>query len=318
MVTPSSHTVITAPFTGLTSKACTILSASLAQSTRNSYRKSWDLFLQLSPSSNVLPLNYIALCNFIAALFNNNYSPSSIASHVSAISYVHKILALPDPSQSFMVRKMLRGCQNLARPGDSRLPITADILKKLISALDSIVHNMNFRLITRTVFLLAFHAFMRLGELVVRKPSKVHSVLQRSDITFLSSPGTGGVQITLRNFKYNHEKTPVIIFLQANADPRYCPVASLLHYLEVFRHKSGPLFQFIDGKPVPASFISMQLHKAIQFIGLNTNYYKGHSFRIGAATHAANLGFSENYIQKLGRWNSNAIRRYIRINSFQL
>jgi hypothetical protein len=40
--------------------------------------------------------------------------------------------------------------------------------------------------------------------------------------------------------------------------------------------------------------------------------YKGHSFRIGAATHATTLGFSEPYIRQLGRWNSNAVQRYIR------
>lgn len=31
-----------------------------------------------------------------------------------------------------------------------------------------------------------------------------------------------------------------------------------------------------------------------------------------------NLGFSENYKQKMGRWNSDAVRRYIRIDSFIL
>ena len=41
-------------------------------------------------------------------------------------------------------------------------------------------------------------------------------------------------------------------------------------------------------------------------------------FRIGAATHAAQLGYSESFIQHLGRWNSNALHRYIRIQSFQL
>lgn len=41
-------------------------------------------------------------------------------------------------------------------------------------------------------------------------------------------------------------------------------------------------------------------------------------FRIVAATHAAQLGYSESFIQHLGCWNSNALRIYIRIQSFQL
>jgi hypothetical protein len=39
---------------------------------------------------------------------------------------------------------------------------------------------------------------------------------------------------------------------------------------------------------------------------------------MGAATHFASLGYSEAYIKKLGRWNSNAIEGYIRISSFIL
>ena len=30
------------------------------------------------------------------------------------------------------------------------------------------------------------------------------------------------------------------------------------------------------------------------------------------------LGYSENSIQKMGRWNSDAIRRYVRLESFEI
>ena len=73
-------------------------------------------------------------------------------------------------------------------------------------------------------------------------------------------------------------------------------------------------FLFMSGEPVTHRFISQQLCKLVSFIGLNPKLYKGHSFRIKAATDAASLRFSENYIQKLGRWRSNAVRRYIRIS----
>ena len=39
---------------------------------------------------------------------------------------------------------------------------------------------------------------------------------------------------------------------------------------------------------------------------------------IGAATEAAQLGYSESVIQTLGRWNSGAFRSYIRINAFRM
>lgn len=60
------------------------------------------------------------------------------------------------------------------------------------------------------------------------------------------------------------------------------------------------LFQFIDGHPVSYSFVKKQLSSAVCFIGLDPKLYKGYSFCIGVATHAAKMGYSENYIQKMG------------------
>ena len=45
--------------------------------------------------------------------------------------------------------------------------------------------------------------------------------------------------------------------------------------------------------------------------------YKGHSFRIGAASPAAECGYSETQIRLLGRWKSDAFKKYIRLPSLQ-
>lgn len=304
--------------THLTPDVCDILSASLSPSAKVLYKNAWLRLLRFDPSISNLPVANYTICNFIAFLFKTNFSSATIASNISAISFVHKILGTYDPTQSFLVRKLLRGCQNLSKPCDSRLPITPELLKRIIEALPKVVPNYHFQLLIQAVFLIAFNAFMRLGELFARNPSGQSKILQRDDVSFLHSQGIMGAQLILRDYKHNKEKTPLIIFLTGCPGSNMCPVDALAKYLSVFKHNSGPLFQFMDGKPVPGSFITAQLHKIIEFLGLNSKYYKGHSFRIGAATHAANLGFSENYIQKLGRWKSNAMRRYIRISAFKL
>ena len=40
-------------------------------------------------------------------------------------------------------------------------------------------------------------------------------------------------------------------------------------------------------------------------------------FRIGAASHAAECGYSETQIRLLGRWKSDAFKKYIRLPSLQ-
>ncbi|MCG8048418.1 MAG: hypothetical protein JAY66_22475 [Candidatus Thiodiazotropha taylori] len=211
----------------------------------------------------------------------------------------------------------MKGCQNMAHRCDSRLPITPDILRRILQALNHTVNNFYLRILLKTIFLTAFNAFLRLGEITVRDPHHTHLVLQRSDVT-LNSADVPGAQIILRHFKHKKDQNPVVIFVKALPSSPYCPVKHLSQYLNAFQHVSGPLFQFLDGKPVTCSFVSEHLQHAIRFIGLNPRLYKGHSFRIGAATHASNLGYSENAIQNMGRWHSNAVRRYIRLQAFEI
>ena len=62
-------------------------------------------FLIFDKSITRLPLSVIQICNFIGALFDKSHSPSTITSHVSAISYIHKILEIFYPTSAFVVKK---------------------------------------------------------------------------------------------------------------------------------------------------------------------------------------------------------------------
>lgn len=91
----------------LTRQTQFLLSASLAASTQSAYRRSWQL-LQSFQGRTTLPLQVAEICNFIAYLYSSQFSAITISSHISAFSYVHKLLGLPDPSQMFIVKKLLR------------------------------------------------------------------------------------------------------------------------------------------------------------------------------------------------------------------
>lgn len=252
-------------------------------------------------------------------MFENQYCASSIASHISALSYVHKLLDVKDPTQSFIVRKLLKGCHKLAPSKDTRLPITKEILCKLLDATDFTVPQACNRLLLKALYLLSFNAFLHLGEVVVKSPLDNEKVIQVKDVTFqMAGKDPISTQIVLHHHKSQKKSDPIIITIQGNPLSAFCPVHCLFKYKNSFPHTSGPLFQFSNGLPVPYSYVSSQLSKAAIVARLDPKRYKGHSFRIGAATHAAQLGFSENYLQHLGRWNSNVLHRYIRINSFKV
>ena len=73
----------------------------------------------------------------------------------------------------------------------------------------------------------------------------------------------------------------------------------------------GPLFCFPDASPVTVGQFNTELHRYLIFCGLDVAHYKSHSFRIGAASHAAEMGFTDAQIRTLGRWKSDAFRLYI-------
>lgn len=77
----------------------------------------------------------------------------------------------------------------------------------------------------------------------------------------------------------------------------------------------GPLFCHQNLEPITVYQFNTELSRCLTFCGLDTKKYKGHSFRIGAASHAADKGFSDAQIRTLGRWKSDAFKSYIRSES---
>ena len=67
----------------------------------------------------------------------------------------------------------------------------------------------------------------------------------------------------------------------------------MLDYLHLRGHRPGPLFITMDGGPVSRAVFTEKLSQSIKFCGLDPSRNKGHSFRIGAASHAAERGMSD-------------------------
>ena len=92
-----------------------------------------------------------------------------------------------------------------------------------------------------------------------------------------------------------------------------CPVNALLQYIGVRSSTAGPLFIFHNGQFLTRPLLVSHLQRALQQAGLEHKYFNGHSFRIGAATTAAQCGIEDSLIQTLGRWKSDAYKIYIKI-----
>ncbi len=91
-----------------------------------------------------------------------------------------------------------------------------------------------------------------------------------------------------------------------------CPVAALLAFLAIRGNTDGPLFMLEDGSVFTKVDFVSRLRSSLSQIGLESSEYAGHSFRIGAATTAAECGMEDSTIKMLGRWASDAFQVYVK------
>lgn len=146
-----------------------------------------------------------------------------------------------------------------------------------------------------------------MGELALSKGNSPDRIIQVQHIS---------IQHSIINLLIKYSKTDQLgkgTPLRINAtDTQFCPVKIMNKYLQVRPNVTGPLFCHYSGQPLTRYQFSPVLAKALQVLGINSKYYKSHSFRIGAATMLAQQGLSEQAIQASGRWHSQAYRSYIR------
>ncbi len=95
-------------------------------------------------------------------------------------------------------------------------------------------------------------------------------------------------------------------------DP-YGAVTLLVAYLGVRRHLGSPLFvNQGTGQAITRGWFCNKRRLCLDYLGWNQLPINTHSFRAGRATDLFDSNNSDSYIQEVGRWSSNAFKRYIR------
>lgn len=302
-----------------------LLSKALSESSAASYRRtfaSYKAFIHqyIGLNTSPLPPNVQHLTLFIAFCYEQGFSPATISTYVSALGYIFKMGNFQDISNHFVIKKLLQGVHKSRSTRDTRLPITPDILKKLILSLEETVSSFFHRTMFRAMFLLAFHAFLRVGEITSTGAKSQHYLLRKHIVLGKAANTSDTLEITFPHYKHTVNPSSILTISKNEIDQQSCPVFALTQYLSLRKHETEniPLFSFMDGVPVSRTFFTQQLQLSLKWAGLSFAVYKSHSFRIGAASFCASKGFSESQIQLMGRWRSNAFKRYIRIPMIQL
>jgi integrase len=206
------------------------------------------------------------------------------------------------------LRRIIKGALNLyGKTGELRLPITRHILAKICTKRPISKSEANLR----ACWLLAFTGFMRIGELTY-EAKDVALDFSRRHVTRGSiriSPNYDHMILLLPRSKTDIKNEGVQILIAATSD-ELCPIQAILdlHHIDP-QPESAPLFNF-NGTAWSKARARLALHNSLVAEGVNPMHFRLHSFRKGAAQHAHSCGLRDDQIQMLGRWSSEALRRY--------
>ncbi|XP_062602257.1 uncharacterized protein LOC134263918 [Saccostrea cucullata] len=254
----------------LNQTAESLLYRSLSPSTVAAYKsafQAYKLFILQTYGEEMSPLPPCLehLAYFIANCYQTNLAASTNRTIISALSFIFQLSSSQDVTQHFIIKKMLQGFLKAKPIGDPRLPITPDILLKLVQALPYTADSYFSTILLRAMFILAYCAFLRVGEITKTNSKTHHYLLAKHVSKGNKTNGIGFLELAIPHFKHSKSNSTTIHLCQNTINPLLCPYRAITDFLNIRKHDSpeAPLFSFMDNTPVPRQYFTSQLRLAI-------------------------------------------------------
>ena len=174
-----------------------------------------------------------------------------------------------------------------------RLPITPAILRQIQVHWSSQTADPDIVMLW-AVAVLCFFGFFRAGELTIPSINSFEQAnhLAWGDVAVDNIEDPKMLRVRLKKSKTDQFRQGADVFV-GKTNCSLNPVAGVLAYMAVRGKQEGPFFKFGDGRPLTKSKFTQEIRSALQAIGLPHQNFAGHSFRIGAATAAAQAGIED-------------------------
>ena len=139
------------------------------------------------------------------------------------------------------------------------------------------------------MYSLAFFGFLSIGEMTTSGSNQAEHQLHLHSLSINDTDNT----VTLSFDTYKHKKDQHPFRQRLYNDRTTVPVVTLMcEHLKMRGFAPGAFFILRDGKQVSRKYFSEMLDRNLKVCCIGQkNYIRPHSFRIGAATRAIELGF---------------------------
>ena len=194
-----------------------------------------------------------------------------------AISYAHRLAGVNDPTETVIIRQVLKGYSKLALMHDVRLPITLPILRQIIASFQRTTGSAYQLQMLTAMCSLAFFTFLRIGKITVN--GKDHNNLIRlPQLDSLVNDKRQVIQLQLTILQYKHSNNGYPFTIYIHKEVSCCLLKAILDFISTQGSFNGPLFCWPNGAPITRSFFVEQLNRALRICNLDSALYKSHSF----------------------------------------
>lgn len=286
----------------LSERVQSLLEASLAENTHRTYGSAIRLFRIWCTKNrfNALPATAEVVAEYIASLIAAGKRGSSVKIHACAIAHLHKSNGYCTPTDSYLVRAVLRGSMRLRGSlVDQKLPVVvADFRDVLQHVPDTLKGRRD-----RAMLSLCFAGALRRSEV---------AALRFEDMTLSEQ----GVTICIRKSKTDYQGRGAYIGVPNGRALQV--VSALRDWLDAANITKGAVFRPVYrnrvlARTVEPLLVSRVLKAYLEKAGIDPARYGAHSLRAGFITSAAEAGVSLDRIMDHSRHvDPRHVREYVR------
>ena len=212
---------------------------------------------------------------------------------------------------------LTKACKLINDRVTTRLPIGCNFLEMILFEVSRVYGSTTqvyLEVLYMAIFLISYYGMMRVE--VAFGPH----VLKAKDVNMASNKNKL-LLILYTSKTHGLDQRPQKITISANnrngSHPHrhFCPFKIIWKYIQMrgtYSYDTEQFFVFRDKQPVTPVQVTMVLKQMILNLGLDNSLYAMHSFRIGRTSDLIKSGYHVEEVQRMGRWKSNAVYRYIR------
>lgn len=277
----------------------------LQPSTRRSYKKTWNRFNRFISKFDIIPPKWEdRIIVWATHLAENRKKSNTIKSYISAVRYCLSLDGINVKHSNCELAAIVQAAKQMNDELYVRLPIQKGLLKLMLNFIRSAyIHQRGQKYLGLTLLALystAYHGLMRISELTQGQ----HNLRARDVI---HARNKSKITLYLRSSKTHTtaDQPQIINIREIPAWRDNCPVRILEEYVAVRGRNSlyeqQPFFMHRNGDPITQQQFRTNLKFILFTLGLPSQLYGSHSFRIGKATDEKISGKSITRIKEEGR-----------------